>query len=161
MSYPLINGASINSSGGSSEAPLVPTRGIPMVLSGTPLVARVLFAPGHEALQLGLPRTVLPLRPPSLPLALGGTPIAKFQASLYPVPLAMAIEAPAQLVHSFTAESEDALALGALKVKSGTDVDLKPWGLNMAAEGWPTVTLTQPKPSVTYQVEPQSKDRPR
>lgn len=154
MSYPLINGASINSSGGSSEAPLVPTRGIPMVLSGTPTLARVLFTPAADALQLGMPRTLLALRPPSLPLAQGGTPIAKFQASLYPVPLPMAIEGQAHLVLTVFAHSADALALGAAKVKSGVDVVLKPWGLNMAVEGWATVTPEQPKPSVTYSVEP-------
>lgn len=152
MSYPLINGASINSSGGSSEAPLVPTRGIPMVLSGTQTAVRVLLAPSADALALGGHRIQQPIRPPSLALAQAGVPTAKFQATLYPAPLPMAIEGQAHLVLTVFPEPADALALGAAKVKTGTDVELKPWGLGMCVTGQATVTQTQPQPSVTYQV---------
>lgn len=152
MSYPLINGASINSSGGSSEAPLVPTRGIPMALSGTQTAVRALLASSADALALGVHRIQIPIRPPSLALAQGGVPTAKFQATLYPAPLPMAIEGQAQLVLTVFPESADALALGTAKVKTGTDVDLKPWGLGMCVAGQATATQTQPQPSVTYQV---------
>lgn len=152
MSYSLINGASINSSGGASEAPLVPTRGIPMVLSGTQTAVRVLLAPSADALALGGHRIQQPIRPPSLALAQGGVPTAKFQATLYPAPLPMAIEGQARLVLTVFPEPADALALGAAKVKTGTDVELKPWGLGMCVAGQATVTQAQPQPSVTYQV---------
>ncbi|EFI61339.1 MULTISPECIES: hypothetical protein [Comamonas] len=152
MSYPLINGASINSSGGSSEAPLVPTRGIPMALSGTQTAARVLLVPSADALALGALRIQIPIRPSSLALAQGGVPTAKFQATLYPAPLPMAVEGQAQLVLTVFPESADALALGAAKVKTGTDVELKSWGLGMCVAGQVTATQTQPQPSVTYQV---------
>ncbi len=152
MSYPLINGASINSSGGSSEAPLVPTRGIPMALSGTQTAVRALLASSADALALGAHRIQIPIRAPSLALAQGGVPTAKFQATLYPAPLPMAVEGQAQLVLTVFPESADALALGAAKVKTGTDVDLKPWGLSMCVAGQTTATQTQPQPSVTYQV---------
>lgn len=152
MSYPLINGASINSSGGSSEAPLVPTRGIPMALSGTQTAVRVLLAPSADALALGAHRIQQPIRPPSLALAQAGVPTAKFQATLYPAPLPMAVEGQAHLVLTVFPEPADALALGAAKVKTGTDVELKPWGLGMCVTGQATVTQTQPQPSVTYQV---------
>ena len=152
MSYPLINGASINSSGGASEAPLVPTRGIPMALSGTQTAVRVLLVPSADALKLGAHRTQRPLRPPSLALAQAGVPTAKFQATLYPAPLQMAVEGQAHLVLTVFPEPADALALGAAKVKTGTDVELKPWGLGMCVAGQATVTQAQPQPSVTYQV---------
>lgn len=152
MSYPLINGASINSSGGSSEAPLVPTRGIPMVLIGTQTAVRLLLAPSADALTLGAHRIQLPIHPPSLALAQGGVPTAKFQATLYPAPLPMAIEGQAHLVITVFPQPADALALGAAKVKTGTDVDLKPWGLGMCVTGQATATQSQPQASVTYQV---------
>lgn len=152
MSYPLINGASINSSGGSSEAPLVPTRGIPMALSGTQAAVRALLASSADALALGAHRIQIPVRPPSLALAQGGVPTAKFQATLYPAPLPMAVEGQAQLVLMVFPESADALALGAAKVKTGTDMELKPWGLGMCLAGQATAAQTQPQPSVTYQV---------
>ncbi|MEN2432182.1 hypothetical protein [Comamonas sp. F1-6] len=152
MSYPLINGASINSSGGSSEAPLVPTRGIPMALSGTQTAVRVLLAPSADALALGAHRTQQPIRPLSLALAQAGVPTAKFQATLYPAPLQMAVEGQARLVLTVFPEPADALALGAAKVKTGTDVELKPWGLGMCVAGQATATQAQPQPSVTYQV---------
>ena len=152
MSYPLINGASINSSGGSSEAPLVPTRGIPMALSGTQTAVRVLLVPSADALALGAHRTQQPIRPPSLALVQAGVPTAKFQATLYPAPLPMAVEGQAHLVLTVFPESADALALGAAKVKTGTDVELKPWGLGMCVTGQATVTQAQPQPSVTCQV---------
>ncbi len=149
MAYPLINGAAIN---GAQEQGDSPTRGIPMVLSGTQTAVRVLLAPSADALKLGAHRTQRPLRPPSLELAQGGVPTAKFQATLYPAPLPMAIEGQARLVLTVFAESADALALGAAKVKTGTDVELKPWGMGMCVTGQATATQTQPQPSVTYQV---------
>ena len=149
MAYPLINGVAINGAEASADSP---TRGIPMVLSGTQTAVRVLLAPSADALALGAHRIQQQIRPPSLALARGGVPTAKFQASLYPVPLPMAIEGQAHLVLTVFPESADALALGAAKVKTGTDVELKPWGLGMCVAGQATATQTQPQPSVTYQV---------
>jgi len=149
MAYPLINGAAIN---GTGEAQNSPTRGIPMARSGTQTAVRVLLAPSADALTLGAHRIQRPLRPPSLALAQGGVPTAKFQASLYPAPLPMAVEGQAHLVLTVFAESADALALGSAKVKTGTDVELKPWGLGMCVAGQATATQAQPQPSVTYQV---------
>lgn len=152
MTYPLINGAAINTDGGNSDTPTLPTRGIPMARSGTQTAVRVLLAPSADALTLGEHKIQRPLRPPSLALAQGGVPTAKFQASLYPAPLPMAVEGQAHLVLTVFPESADALALGAAKVKTGTDVELKPWGLGMCVAGQATATQTQPQPSVTYQV---------
>ncbi|WP_341679506.1 hypothetical protein [Comamonas thiooxydans] len=149
MGYPLINGSAINGAKGTEDSP---TRGIPMVLSGTQTAVRVLLAPSADALAQGAHRIQQPIRPPSLTLAQGGVPTAKFQATLYPAPLAMAIEGQAHLVLTVFPEPADALALGAAKVKTGTDVELKPWGLGMCVTGQATVTQTQPQPSVTYQV---------
>jgi hypothetical protein len=149
MAYPLINGAAINGAEASGDSP---TRGIPMVLSGTQTAVRVLLAPSADALTLGAHRIQQQIRPPSLALAQGGVPTAKFQATLYPAPLPMAIEGQAHLVLTVFPESADALALGAAKVKTGTDVELKPWGLGMCVAGQATATQAQPQPSVTYQV---------
>lgn len=149
MAYPLINGAAINGAEASGDSP---TRGIPMVLSGTQTAVRVLLAPSADALALGAHRIQQQIRPPSLALAQGGVPTAKFQATLYPAPLPMAIEGQAHLVLTVFPQSADALALGAAKVKTGTDVELKPWGLGMCVAGQATATQTQPQPSVTYQV---------
>ena len=149
MAYPLINGAAIN---GTGEAQDRPTRGIPMALSGTQTAVRVLLAPSADALTLGAHRIQQSIRPPSLALAQGGVPTAKFQATLYPAPLPMAIEGQARLVLTVFPQSADALALGAAKVKTGTDVELKPWSLGMCVTGQATATQTQPQPSVTYQV---------
>ncbi len=149
MAYPLINGAAIN---GAQEQGDSPTRGIPMALSGTQTAVRVLLVPSADALTLGAHRIQRPLRPPSLALTEGGVPTAKFQATLYPAPLPMAVEGQARLVLTVFPQSADALALGAAKVKTGTDVELKPWGLGMCVTGQATATQTQPQPSVTYQV---------
>lgn len=149
MGYPLINGSAINGAKGTEDSP---TRGIPMVLSGTQTAVRVLLAPSADALALGAHRIQQPIRPPSLALAQGGVPTAKFQATLYPAPLPMAVEGQAHLVLTVFPEPADALALGTAKVKTGTDVDLKPWGLGMCVSGQATATQAQPQPSVTYQV---------
>ena len=149
MAYPLINGVAINGAEASADSP---TRGIPMALSGTQTAVRVLMAPSADALALGAHRIQLQIRPPSLALAQGGVPTAKFQATLYPAPLPMAVEGSAHLVLTVFPESADALALGAAKVKTGTDVELKPWGLGMCVAGQATATQNQPQPSVTYQV---------
>lgn len=149
MGYPLINGSAINGAKGTEDSP---TRGIPMALSGTQTAVRVLLVPSADALKLGAHRTQRPLRPPSLALAQAGVPTAKFQATLYPAPLQMAVEGQAHLVLTVFPEPADALALGAAKVKTGTDVELKPWGLGMCVAGQVTVTQAQPQPSVTYQV---------
>lgn len=151
MAYPLINGAAINGTGETQDSP---TRGIPMALSGTQTAVRVLLVPSADALKLGAHRIQRPLRPPSLALAQGGAPTAKFQATLYPAPLPMVIEGQAPLVLTVFPEPADALVLGAAKVKTGTDVELKPWGLGMCVTGQATATQTQPQPSVTYQVPP-------
>lgn len=123
-----------------------------MALSGTQTSVRVLLAPSADALALGAHRIQQPIRPPSLALAQAGVPTAKFQATLYPAPLPMAVEGQAHLVLTVFPESADALALGAAKVKTGTDVELKPWGLGMCVAGQATATQAQPQPSVTYQV---------
>ncbi|MGD9756769.1 MAG: hypothetical protein AB7U71_04495 [Comamonas sp.] len=149
MGYPLINGSAINGAKGTEDSP---TRGIPMALSGTQTAVRVLLAPSADALALGAHRIQQPIRPPSLALVQAGVPTAKFQATLYPAPLPMAVEGQAHLVLTVFPESADALALGAAKVKTGTDVELKPWGLGMCVAGQVTVTQAQPQPSVTYQV---------
>jgi len=149
MAYPLINGVAINGAEASADSP---TRGIPMALSGTQTAVRVLMAPSADALALGAHRIQLQIRPPSLALAQGGMPTAKFQATLYPAPLPMAVEGQAHLVLTVFPESADALALGAAKVKTGTDAELKPWGLGMCVAGQATATQNQPQPSVTYQV---------
>jgi len=152
MTYALINGAAINSDGGGSETPTLPTRGIPMARSGTQTAVRVLLAPSADALMLGAARAMIQVLPPSLSLAQGGVPTAKFQATLYPAPLPMVVEGQPRLVLTVFPQSADALALGAAKVKTGIDVELKPWGLGMCVEGQATATQTQPQPSVLYQV---------
>lgn len=148
MSYPLINGAAINA----DAQEIKTTRGIPLALGGTQTAVRVMLAPSADALSLGAHRFQLPIHPSSLVLAQGGVPTAKFQATLYPAPLQMTLEGPARLVLTVYPEPSDALALGAAKVKTGTDVELKPWGLSMCVAGQATATQTQPQPSVTYQV---------
>lgn len=148
MSYPLINGAAINA----DAQEIKTTRGIPLALGGTQTAMRVMLAPSADALTLGAHRFQLPIHPASLVLAQGGVPTAKFQATLYPAPLPMAIEGQAHLVLTVFPESADALALGAARVKTGTDVELKPWGLSMCVAGQATATQAQPQPSVSYQV---------
>jgi hypothetical protein len=128
-----------------------PTRGIPMALSGTQTAVRVCWR--HRPTRWRWARTGFSSRFARLRWRWRtGVPTAKFQATLYPAPLQMAVEGQAHLVLTVFPEPADALALGAAKVKTGTDVELKPWGLGMCVAGQATATQAQPQPSVTYQV---------
>lgn len=150
MAYPLINGAAINANANE----LRPTRGIPMVLSGHHRAAYAVQTPGFDALAFGKPKVVGKISPQSLLLAQEGQAIAKFLITLYPASLPLSEEGQGQLMLTAFAEPADALVLGTPKAKSGRDVALKPWGLQMARTGKHIAQESQPLPDVVYLAQP-------
>lgn len=147
MSYPLINGTTING----EEAQGSLTIGIDLAKAGIPKAVVAARAVGVVGLSLGQAMVRAALLPPGVDLATSGQHIAKFNTSLKPPGLDLVRTMPAAVILKPRAPGLLALEFGALKVQLGIDVALDLAGLELARGGLHSALAGQQGSNVVVQ----------
>ena len=135
MAYPGINGAAINMDEVTDAAGVLRPTGIELVRAGSNTAYRMAHPGGEVALEFGGPRLVQTLKASGLDLVQSGQAVAQRNTSLYPVGIDVVSPGEGQLVVLLDAQGVTALEFGSHRLKNGTDVVLRPSGVELCRSG--------------------------
>lgn len=145
MTYPLINGATINDDDQGA------TVGIDLARAGPAQIKSALLADGAGPLELGAPAVRVSINPPGMDLVSEGQSFIRYQHFIRPAGTDLVTAGPAGLSVVLRAEGAVALELGEPRVRSGVDVALKAFGIDLVRQGYHSIMLAQPAPNIVLQ----------
>ena len=150
MSYPLINGATIN--GEEDGGGVIRFAGMDVVVAGTAMASMSVDVGSAQPLEIGNLSAVFPIALDGLDLGVSGTHSGLFQK---PLPfLGMDVVAAGTAAASVVAMPESArpLEIGPFRAQNGVDVAFTPSGLNIVRTGLHGAIAGQPLPVIAVQV---------
>ncbi|MFN7152931.1 MAG: hypothetical protein ACK4OE_04500 [Acidovorax sp.] len=147
MSYPLINGATIN---GEEEGLLL--QGLDLVVADTALMVEVMLPDGAEPLETGDVALEFHLDPDGLDLVATETHEAIYDAVITPVGIDMVVAGTAGTFVTYIVGSAYPLELGANRPQLGRDIVLIADSIELVREGLHSALTAMPAPDIAVTV---------
>lgn len=145
MSYPLVNGAAINSDEAQG------TEGIDLVAAGRARASSVILAVGASALEVGSPAVFVRILPVGINMVRTGQALIQANQSARPAGIDLAAAGQARTRVRLLPNGAEPLELGSLRARIGTDIALRPVGMALVRTEYHAVSNAQPNPNVGLQ----------
>jgi len=147
MSYPLINGSTINGAGNPD------TEGIDLVSAGQAVAVSVLLVGDAVPLEIGALAVEVAIQPAGTDLVTAGQALLRYNQALQPAGIDLVQPGQAAMSQQLVAAGAAPLEIGQHRVRTGTDVALKASGIDLVRAELHGLIVSQPAPNVALQAE--------
>ncbi|WP_270175213.1 hypothetical protein [Diaphorobacter sp. ED-3] len=147
MSYPLINGSTING------ADTAGTEGIDLVSGGQALAVSLLLVGDATPLEMGVVAVKVAIQPSGVDLVAAGQAQLRYNQALQPAGIDLVQPGQASMSQQLAVDGAVPLEIGQHRVRSGTDVAVKVSGLDLVRTEFHSMIVAQPAPNVTLQAD--------
>lgn len=143
MTYPMINGATINGFGAGQ------TEGIELVTPGVATASHDVYPTGAHSLEMGSIDTRFLLGPDGIDLVQADTHTAIYSGMIPPVGIDLVSSGVATVHLTVDAAGAHSLEIGAHRWRNGLDLEARPASLDLVRSGLHSAFLAQPAPDIT------------